>query len=204
MEERGKDRHLTGIFLQQGGNMKKRWIVIAGLYLYLEFTLTMFPVLLMMAGIKLPPAMDQWAESNWLGTAVWLFIISTLILLVIGIVSAVFFVRRPAVSAREGVSLLKTQMIMRLIQIPGYVICFALAVLFLMTIFTVGFSLFLLILDSASILITGLFSIPVYAALYKNGQISKRRAIGYSVLSFVFCADVVVSVFCYRQVNLST
>jgi ABC-type polysaccharide transport system permease subunit len=124
-----------------------------------------------------------------------------LILLVIGIVSAVFFVRRPAVSAREGVSLLKTQMIMRLIQIPGYVICFALAVLFLMTIFTVGFSLFLLILDSASILITGLFSIPVYAALYKNGQISKRRAIGYSVLSFVFCADVVVSIFCYRQVK---
>lgn len=70
-----------------------------------------------------------------------------------------------------------------------------------MTIFTAGFSLFLLILDSASILITGLFSIPVYAVLYKNGQISRGRAIGYSVLSFVFCADVIVSVLCYRQVK---
>ncbi len=181
--------------------MKKRWIIIAGLYLYLEFMATMLPVLMMMAGIKFPLVVDQWVESNWLGTAVWLFIISTLILLVIGIVSAVFYVRRPTVSARESVSLLKTQMIMRLIQIPGYVICFVLAVLFLMTIFTAGFSLFLLILDSASILVTGLFSIPVYTALYKNGQISRGRAIGYSVLSFVFCADVIVSVLCYRQVR---
>ena len=181
--------------------MKKHWIIIAGLYLYLEFIITMAPVLMMMAGVSLPPAMDQWFTTNWLGTAVWLFIISTLILLVIGIVSAAFFVRRTTVSAAESVSLLRIQTIMRIIQIPGYLICFALAVLFLMTIFTVGFSLFLLILDSASILITGLFSIPVYAALYKNGLISRGRAIGCSALSFVFCADVIVSVFCYKKVK---
>lgn len=181
--------------------MKKRWIIIGGLYLYLEFMATMLPVLMMMAGVSLPPVMDQWISTNWLGTSIGLFIVPTLMLLVIGAVFAAVSVKRSSVSARESVSLLKTQMIVRLIQIPGYVICFALALLFLMTIFTAGFSLFLLILDSASIMITGLFSIPVYAALYKNGQISRRRAIVYSALAFVFCADVVVSVFCYKKVK---
>jgi hypothetical protein len=181
--------------------MKKRWIIIGGLYLYLEFMATILPVLMMMAGVSLPPVMDQWISTNWLGTSIGLFIVPTLMLLVIGAVFAAVSVKRSSVSARESVSLLKTQMIVRLIQIPGYVICFALALLFLMTIFTAGFSLFLLLLGSASILITGLFSIPVYTALYKNGQISRGRAIVYSALAFVFCADVVVSVFCYRQVK---
>ena len=77
-------------------------------------------------------------------------------------------------------------------------ICFCLCGFF---IFTMGFSIYFVILGSASILITGLFSIPVYTSLYKNELINKDRMICYCILSFVFCADVVVAVRCYRQVK---
>lgn len=77
----------------------------------------------------------------------------------------------------------------------------AASLLFLLAIFTFGFSLFFLLLDSLSILITGLFSVPVYVSLYKNGLIGKKQVLCCGLLSFVFCADVVVSVLCYRQVS---
>ncbi len=96
---------------------------------------------------------------------------------------------------------MKTQMIMRLAQIPGFVFAFVASIWFFLFIFTMGFSIYFVILGSASILITGLFSIPVYTSLYKNELINKDRMICYCILSFVFCADVVVAVRCYRQVK---
>lgn len=53
----------------------------------------------------------------------------------------------------------------------------AASLLFLLAIFTFGFSLFFLLLDSLSILITGLFSVPVYVSLYKNGLIGKKQVL---------------------------
>ncbi|MGX8687870.1 MAG: hypothetical protein ACSW8K_08750 [bacterium] len=181
--------------------MKKTGIIFAGLYMYLAFVVTMLPVLMMMAGVSLPPAFDQWLDSNYPGAAVCVFITVTLAFFIAGAVSAVLSPRRSRISAAESIALMKTQMVMRFVQIPGYALTFALGVLFLLTVFTAGFSLFFLILDLASIIITGLFSIPVYSALYRNGLITLKKAAGYSLLSFVFCADVIVSVLCYRQVN---
>ncbi len=181
--------------------MKKCWIIIAAVYLYPEFLIVMLPMLLSWTGIVLPSAVDEWMTANYLLTAIWLFLVPTLILLAAGLLIAALSWKRPPISASESVALMRTQMIMRLVQIPGYVLILVAAVLFLLFVFTVGFSIFFLILDAASIMITGLFSIPVYASLYRNGLIGRKQSACYSILSFIFCADVIVSIMCYRQVK---
>lgn len=181
--------------------MKKYWVVIAGLYLYPEFLVVMLPMLMSWAGVALPPALDAWMTTNYLLTAVLLFIVPTLILLGAGLVVVALSLKRPPISVSESIALMRTQMIMRLVQIPGYILIFAVSILFLMFIFTFGFSIFFLLMDTASIMITGLFSLPVYSSLYRNGLIWRKQAICYSFLSFIFCADVVASVMCYKQIQ---
>lgn len=181
--------------------MKKRWIIIAGAYLYPEFLVVMLPMLLSWTGVALPPAVDEWLDSGYLLSAILLFLVPTLILLALGFRNAALSLKRPPMPVSESVALMRTQMTMRLVQIPGYILILVVSILFLLFIFTVGFSIYFLILDTASIMITGLFSIPVYSSLYRNGLIGQKQAVCYSVLSFIFCADVVVSIICYRQVK---
>ncbi len=181
--------------------MKKCWVVIAGLYLYPEFLAAMLPMLLSWTGAALPSAIDEWMTSDYLLAAVLFFIVPTLLLLGAGLIIAVSSLKRPPMSASESAALMKTQMIMRLVQIPGYVLILVVSILFLLFLFTAGFSAYFLILDTASILITGLFSLPVYSSLYRNGLIGRKQAVCYGILSFIFCADVVVSVLCWRQIQ---
>ena len=184
--------------------MKKFWIVIAGLYLYPEFLVVMLPMLLSWTDIVLPSAMDEWLTANYLFTAILLFIVPTLILFGAGFLSVISSLNRSPMSIPESVALMKTQLIMRLVQIPGYILILIVSILFLISIFTAGFSVFFLIMDTASIMITGLFSIPVYVSLYRNGLIGQKQMICYMILSFFFCADVVVSILCYRQISERT
>lgn len=181
--------------------MKKVRIIIAGLYLYFEFLVVMLPMLLSWTGVDLPSNVDNWMSSSYLYTAVLLFCIPTLILLVSGVLCAISSLKKPPVPPSESIALMKTQMVMRLMQIPGYVVVFAIACIFFMFIFTFGFSIFFIIMDSASIMITGLFSIPVYVSLYKNGLIERKQMFCYCLLSFVFCADLGVSIACYNHVK---
>ncbi len=181
--------------------MRKCWIVIAGLYLYPEFLIVMLPMLLSWTGVALPAAMDEWLTANYLSAAIILFVVPTLILLGAGLLITALSLKRPKISASESIALMRTHMIMRLVQIPGYIMVFAVSLLFLMSIFTVGFSVYFFIMDTASIMITGLLSIPVYTSLYRNGLIGQKQAVCCMILSFFFCADVVASIMCYRQIQ---
>lgn len=181
--------------------MKKYWIVIAGLYLYPEFLVVMLPMLLSWTGVALPPAVDEWLTANYLFTAVLLFLVPTLLLLGAGLLIAVFSLKRAPASASESIALMRTQMIMRLVQIPGYILILVVSLLFLLSLFTAGFSAYFLIMDTASVMITGLFSLPVYLSLYRNGLIGQKQAVCYSILSFLFCADVAASILCCRQIR---
>ena len=166
--------------------VKKYWIIIAGLYLYPEFLVVMLPMLLSWTGVVLPSAMDEWLTSNYLFTTILFFIVPTLILLGSGFLITSLSLKRSPMSIPESIALMRTQLIMRLVQIPGYILIFIVSILFLMFLLTAGFSVFFLIMDTASIMITGLFSIPVYSSLYRNGLIGQKQVICYIILSFFF------------------
>ena len=184
----------------QGQRIGKAPIIIAGLYIYLEFFTIILPFAAGRLGGRLPDSVSDWLDSNYLIMGICILIIPTIFLLVMGIAYAVYGIKKSGeISDDEGVSLIRTQMIMRIVQIPCYVAVFVVAVICILTIFTFGFTLLLGVVDCISIVITGMVSIPVYVILKQSGRISYRRMVIYSVLSFVFCADLIVTAVCYNS-----
>ena len=124
----------------------KRWaIVLGGLYVYLELFVVLFPFITSnVANIDavekfVPKAIIDfgvWVMMNWLFVAIALFVVPSAICIIISIVFLILsFKSNKNMTPEYSVSLMKTQLIMRLVQIPGYVMIFISSVAFLLTIF---------------------------------------------------------------------
>ena len=97
----------------------------------------------------------------------------------------------------DATSLAKAAMIMKLVQVPAYVLIFALGVVFFITIFTIPFSFGLFIVDCMSVFMTGLFVISSAIAAVRNNTFKFRKVIWVILFQFIFCADVISSVIFY-------
>ncbi len=98
-------------------------------------------------------------------------------------------------SARE---LARTNMIVKLAQIPAYVFIFVVGVICMIMIFTVGITFMFALLDAFSLGMTGLYALAVFYRLRKEYIISTKMQICYALASFVFCADVIAAILGYR------
>lgn len=85
-------------------------------------------------------------------------------------------------------------MVVKAAQIPAYGLIFVLGLLSFSTLFTMGLSVFLLLFDLLSILLTGLIGVAGAARCRADGTISKRLAIWSGLLQFIFCIDVISAV----------
>ena len=88
---------------------------------------------------------------------------------------------------------------MKLIQIPAYLIIFLAGMVCLLTIFTFAVSVILLLLDVIGVFLSGCFALGVMAKLKEAGYITGKERVLFSVLSFVFCIDVLVSILAVRK-----
>ena len=104
-------------------------------------------------------------------------------------------------SSKEALALAKTQMIMRLVQIPAYVLIFFMGVIGMFLIFTIGISLALFLFDIISITVTGIASVAVYAILADLKMISKKQQLLYSIGGFIYVLDVIAAFLCYKKVK---
>ncbi len=101
----------------------------------------------------------------------------------------------------DAISLAKAAMIMKLAQVPAYVLIFALGVVFVITIFTIPFSVGLFVIDCLSVFMTGLFVISSVIATIRNNTFKLKEVIWVILLQFVFCADVISSVVFYIKLK---
>lgn len=92
-------------------------------------------------------------------------------------------------------------MILKLVQIPAYCIIFVLAALFSLTIFTIGFTIALAFFDGIAILMTGIPGVFSIRKSYQSGVLLRSDCLIHSLLQFVFCADVVSSIYLYRKIK---
>ena len=90
---------------------------------------------------------------------------------------------------------------MKLVQVPAYVLIFALGAVFVMTIFTIPFSIGLFVIDCLSVFMTGLFVISSVIATIRNNTFTLKEVIWVILLQFVFCADVISSVVFYIKLK---
>lgn len=101
----------------------------------------------------------------------------------------------------DAISLAKTAMIMKLVQVPAYVLIFALGAVFVITIFTIPFSIGLFVIDCLSVFMKGLFVVSSVIATIKSNTFTLKEVIWVILLQFIFCADVISSIVFYIKLK---
>lgn len=97
----------------------------------------------------------------------------------------------------SGRSLALASMVLKLIQIPAYVTVFLLGCIFALTIWLFAFVIVLFFLDCLTILLTGLIGLTASIRCAGEKRVSKGLCVANGILSFVFCADVVLAIIFY-------
>ncbi len=101
----------------------------------------------------------------------------------------------------DAISLAKAAMIMKLAQIPAYVLIFVSGFILMATIFTMPFSIGLFMINCLSVFMTGLFVISSAIIEIRNNTFTRKEIIWVILLQFVFCADVISSIVFYIKLK---
>ena len=102
---------------------------------------------------------------------------------------------------RDALSTAKTAMLIKLIQIPAYVIIFVLGVATTIAIWTIPFTIALFWVDCLCLIFTALPMISSVICAVREGTLKFREVIWVIILQFVFCADVVAAIIYYKKLE---
>lgn len=92
----------------------------------------------------------------------------------------------------------KQNLTIKCVQIPAYVLNFAIAMIgVMMSVFGLPMIAWAIAIDFLSIVLTGVSAIGCGRTLYKEGKIDRTSAIWTTIGSFVYCADVVIAIVWY-------
>lgn len=92
----------------------------------------------------------------------------------------------------------KQNLTIKCVQIPAYVLNFAIAIIgVMMSVFGLPMIAWAIAIDFLSIVLTGVSAIGCGRTLYKEGKIDRISAIWTTIGSFVYCADVVIAIVWY-------
>ena len=105
---------------------------------------------------------------------------------------------------RDAISMAKTAMLIKLIQIPAYIMIFVLGVAMTIAILTIPFTIALFWIDCLCLFLTGLPVLSSIICALRQGTIKFRDVIWVIILQFVFCADVVASIIYYKRLKEAT
>lgn len=132
----------------------------------------------------------------------YLGILYLFILWVIALISVIVLNVKHFMKKTEAVRVASINMVIKIAQIPAYVFIFVAGLACLLTIFTFGISIVFVILDCASIFLSGLVGVSAVMRCHEEGILGRTEMVVHGVLQFVFCLDVVSSVIMYRKAKV--
>lgn len=132
---------------------------------------------------------------------VWSLIGLVLLLVFLVIIFTVAYFILCLLKAFDHVSLAKTAIIVKLLQIPSYVVIFILGLLFLIAIFTVRFTIALFMFYCVILFLSGLLSVAAIMNANRREMIIEIQAIVFGILQFIFVADVISTIILYRKLS---
>ena len=133
-----------------------------------------------------------------------LYVLLALILLyIIALVCSIIIFITSIVFQRSSQQLLHINMIIKIIHIPAYILIFLFGLLCLLTIFSAGITIVLMILDIMTIFLTGLIGLVGIIRSVIENKLSKKTAIIYAIFQFIFCVDVISSIIIYKKIKKS-
>lgn len=171
-------------------NKKRIWFVLPA-------TILPYLVLLTMVAIYILSSVPD--SGEFMQNLVFAILAGLLIFgIIAGILCVICFVRALR-KQWDAVSLAKTAMILKLIQVPSYITIFILSILLLITIFTFPFSVFFFLLDCYTLFLTGILAVAAGINALRQGITIRGNCIWFIILQFVFCADVFATIFFYKK-----
>lgn len=91
--------------------------------------------------------------------------------------------------------LARASMLVKLVQIPAYVLWFLLGAA---TFLFMG-PLLAFLVDAMTIFLSGLVGLAAVLRCRKSGILTRKQTILYAILQFLFCIDVISAIFLYRK-----
>lgn len=129
----------------------------------------------------------------------YLCLILLVIIWAVALVCAVSTCAASLIRKWDFVELCRVNLLIKTISIPAYLFIFIFGIVCMLTIFTFAISVILMDLDVMSIILSGLIGISAVKRSYDNEAISAGEMVLYSILQFVFCADVIVSIIVFHK-----
>lgn len=99
----------------------------------------------------------------------------------------------------DSESLIFANMLVKLIQIPAYVLIFALGIVSMLTIFTFAFVIVYFLFDCMSVFMTGMIGMAGAVRANKEGKLTKASIVWFSIFSYIFCVDVIIAVIMFKK-----
>jgi len=128
-------------------------------------------------------------------------ILLLIITYVIALFSSIIFCIKSILIRINSQELLHINMIIKLIQIPAYILIFIFSLLCFLTIFTMGISIVLMIFDCMAILLTGIIGLAGITRCLIENKLPKKTVVIYGILQFVFCIDIIASIKIYNKIK---
>lgn len=178
-------------------NSKKIWLMIPA-------ALNPYLFILSIAGMLSSANVKFITESQFLasfGIFIWygFFIILGLISIAL---TALCFVLS-LTKKWDPLFLSKCAMIIKLIQIPAYIVIFVFGVLFATTIWLYVVSVIAMIVDYITLLMSSSLNIAAIINLIREKKLSFKKSILVIISQFIFCVDVVMAIVLYKKLKRS-
>ena len=132
---------------------------------------------------------------------IWLLAGSLLIYCVLCLVLSILCFIFSLKNNWEALWLAKTVMRIKLILIPAYVMIFVLGFFLAITLFTMPFAFVLFLVDSLTLIMTGMVNIAAIILASQQKQLPIKSFLWFFLLQFVFCADVIASILFYTRLK---
>ena len=95
---------------------------------------------------------------------------------------------------QEPLALAKTAAVIKLVQIPAFIVLFVLGLLMLITVFTLPFVVVFVIFDFLTIVLSGMVVIAAVVNAYRKKTLSIGVGIVFILCQLVFVADIVTAI----------
>lgn len=124
---------------------------------------------------------------------------SLILLWLVGFILTNTFMLRALKKKYDTKTLGKINMFIKLIHMPAYLVIFIMSIIFMVSIFTAGISVILLIIDIMTIILSGLVGLTTILRCRIDKTLNNKSTVLHSILQFVFCIDVISSIIVYGK-----
>lgn len=104
----------------------------------------------------------------------------------------------------NALSLAKTAMIVKLLQMPAYVLIFILGVTLLTTVLAIPISFSLFVLDCLALVLTGLLTAAAATNAVRQQVVTWKECGWIVAIQLIFCADVVAAILLFSILKKKT